>query len=119
MIDGEERPYNGVKPDIGADEAPFYVLTKEYGNNDQSILSIVPNPVRDKVTINYSLGTSSQVEIYLTDQQGNMLSFFERNHAQKGSHMLRLDMERFPSGIYQCVLKTEYGIQSKKLIKVD
>ncbi len=118
-IDGEERPYNGVKPDIGADEAPFYVLTKEYWNNGQITLSILPNPVRDRLTINYLLNTSSQVEIYLTDQQGRMLSLLERDHAQKGRHIKRINIENLPTGIFYCILKTEGGILSKKLIKTD
>jgi hypothetical protein len=41
----------------------------------------------------------------------------EEKHSN-GKHQIIWDAEGLPAGIYYCVLKTEYGTQTMKMIKL-
>lgn len=83
-------------------------------------VKVYPNPTQNKTAVSYHLPEASEVTIYLVDAltQSNV-STLHSGHQIGGSHQLDLDMQAFRTGVYYCIIQTEYKQESIKLIKVD
>ena len=119
-IDGDERPFDGTDPDIGADEALwYYVPVKETISDENYFLKISPNPVSSTATIEYKLRVPSVVQISVYNQIGEQLVILVDEHKAKGKYQLAWNAENLPAGVYYCTLKTESGTQTTKMIKLN
>ena len=119
-IDGNERPFDGTDPDIGADEALWhYVQIPESASKETSSLNFSPNPVSSSyATIEYKLDRTSVVQVSLFNQFGEMVEVLVDDHQSKGNYQVDWNFEDLPAGVYFCFLKTISGSQSIKIIKL-
>ncbi len=117
-IDGEERPYSGTYPDIGADEGQWCCVGDDEleVQSSKSIVWNFPNPFMTTTTIAYELQYPSTVELSAYNHLGERLEVI-RKAQSSGKQQVVWDAERLPSGVYYVVLKTENDIHSTKLIK--
>ncbi|MCR9171433.1 MAG: GDSL-type esterase/lipase family protein [bacterium] len=79
-------------------------------DEENSSFSIVPNPVRDEVTIQ----TTHPAEIYFTDFKGNKISVRRKNGQ---SHQFSL--KHLPAGVYLVHVIENGRHQVQKLVKVE
>jgi len=118
-IDGDPRPLNGVV-DVGADEYdPLTGIVGLDNTLDDPSIEIFPNPFTITTNIKFNLQSAGQVELSLFDFSGRKVRTIINNNLQAGFHEVKLNSSGLKSGIYFCVLKTEKGIQSKKLIRLE
>ena len=73
----------------------------DYGQLN-NFVSIYPNPVCEKAFIDFDLKQKSQVKIEILNSIGTRIISFDDNEYESGSHMVEIDCENFPSGIYFC-----------------
>lgn len=119
-IDGDARPFEWTKPDIGADEAQwYYVGTEESEVRDRkSKVWNYPNPFSTSTTIEYQLQQTSTVQVIIYNHLGEQIELIFEKCQPKGKHKLIWYAENFPTGVYYCVLRTGSRMQNSKMIKL-
>jgi len=80
-------------------------------------LSIYPNPFSTSTTIQYELAKPSTVQFTIYDYLGKKLEVIEKKQTQ-GKQQITWNAEGLPAGVYFCVIKTNQGIETTKLIKL-
>ena len=82
-------------------------------------IEVYPNPVRDVLTVNYSVATSGYVSIRLMSQNGTVVQILEDGYLFTGDHTLRWHgASGLASGVYILQLKNKAGIISEKVVKL-
>jgi len=88
-------------------------------DNQMIELEVYPNPFRSQLTICYSLNQESAVSINIFRLNGQLVNTIINEELIEGKYIEELDMKGLTPGIYFCVLQTNKGKQTKKLIKVE
>ncbi len=84
-----------------------------------SSMNILPNPVKEESAIHYFLESKSPVKLSIHNLNGQLISTLVDEVQQQGNQKVIFNTTGFPAGIYFCVLKTNSGIQTKKIIKLN
>jgi len=87
-------------------------------NNNISLLNN-PNPFSSTTMLTYSLTETSQVNLGIYRISGECLLMLVNEIQYEGLHKVEFNAIGLQSGIYFCTLKTNEGIQTKKMIKMD
>ena len=116
-IDGDLRPLNDIV-DVGADECPYTGIVSLDNTLDDPSIQIFPNPVESNTTIEYTLKHPTMVLVKIFDLNGREIVNLYTGFQNQGEQNLRFNTERLNPGIYFCTLKTNEGIQTKKIIKL-
>lgn len=117
-IDGQDRPFDGTLPDIGADEAQWYYVSVDESISGNTSIETFPNPFSTSTTIEYELQQTSTVQITIYNHLGEKLEVINENYQPDGKHQLTWHGENLPAGVYYCVLKTDNGTKTTKMIKM-
>jgi len=81
--------------------------------SNQHQIQIIPNPVSDIATINYSLAEKGELMIF--DALGEMM--YHTNLKSGNANAVSVDMHQYPSGLYTVQVKTSTQSSLAKLIK--
>ncbi|HKR03693.1 MAG TPA: T9SS type A sorting domain-containing protein [Bacteroidia bacterium] len=83
-----------------------------------SDFSVYPNPVKDKMILNFTLEKTAgmQIDIYNAVNQ-KMKTFFQQKQTA-GKHQLSFDIKKFPAGIYFLKIFAGEKFLVKKIIKM-
>jgi len=118
-FDGNPRPYDGYV-DIGAYE---YLIPVGVGDDGVQHLEhgirSYPNPFTATTTIEYELQQPSTVQITIYNHLGKQVAGFPPGHKGQGKHKFSWQPRNLPAGVYYCVLRTENGMKTTKMIKMD
>ena len=79
---------------------------------------ISPNPLESTTLIQYTLHQSSQVTLKILDLSGREMITIVNEFQMYGEHKVIFKGKGLKPGIYFCVLKTNDGIQTTKIIKL-
>jgi len=80
-------------------------------------LVLYPNPVSDKLNIEYPLDATDEVSICIMDQFGRMVAKIPANSRQAGISTASWDMTNYPAGIYFCKLIAGNKVYTSKFVK--
>jgi len=80
-------------------------------------LDVYPNPVNMQANIEYHLGSSGSVLIYLLDSSGKLVRSLDHGERVSGSHQASLDVANLPAGLYFLRIQSGNQISVEKLIK--
>lgn len=82
-------------------------------------LSVYPNPVIDKATINFQLEKDKKVNIALHDISGKLVTIFVRNELKsRGNNSIEIDLKDLIQGVYILSIETADGnILTQRVIK--
>lgn len=83
-----------------------------------SAFNIMPNPMREQATIQYSLSESTQVTVNIFDARGNVVESRYLGNLAPGEHMFTLDAGSLANGIYSYSLMMPKGVMTKRFIVV-
>jgi predicted outer membrane repeat protein len=119
-FEGDERPYLNTLPDIGADETPCLDTFLDYYEDivATNILNVFPNPLYDKAIIDISIKVPGYSILSIVDVTGNVIETLVSENLKTGNHSFQCNAKELPEGIYFWILKTNEGIQTKKIIKM-
>jgi hypothetical protein len=115
-FENDPRPsYGGV--DIGADEYFVVGIGTHFSNTPKIALLSYPNPFSTSTTIEYQLEKPTKIKLEIYNHFGEQVEQIT-DYQPQGKHQFTWHAENLPAGIYYCVLKTEYGTQTTKMIKL-
>ncbi len=92
-------------------------ISSNYVN--QTELNISPNPFTNSISIAYKLLEDSHCSIQIYDLFGGLQKTIVNQTQEAGLHNASLSLSELPNGIYLCVLKSNSGVVTQKIIKVD
>jgi hypothetical protein len=98
------------------DSCDFATIVEEFHNQDS--FSIYPNPSGSHTTINYYLQKNSHVTLKIIDLSGREIEVLVEEFQQMGELNILFDGSGLKSGAYFCTLKTNQGMQTRKIIKL-
>ncbi len=103
-----------------ADSNFLYVTIGAAGVEDHEFqaMTLYPNPVNDKTTIYFNLNEHDDVSLFIYNSVGYKVNVPVNTFQKEGKSQITLDAEGLPAGIYFCVLKTNEGIYTMKMIKL-
>lgn len=80
-------------------------------------VEIYPNPVSDLTTIQFTLESTSKVEINLYNSFGQLITVLTTSTFSQGKYSLMVDTKNFENGIYNCKITMNDNVESNyKLI---
>ena len=98
----------------------YDMLTTEVEEHaENSKLTLYPNPCKDATRLRYTIKDTRYLISDLFSISGLKVKRLLNEKEIAGEHELEIDMSDLPAGVYFCTLKTNEGIQTKKLIKVE
>ena len=80
-------------------------------------LHAYPNPVSDRMMLQYKLAENANVELFVTDLTGRTLLHQTEGSQSAGSHFAEFDLAQLPAGMYLCRLHTATGSATVKVVK--
>jgi len=86
--------------------------------NSEFALVCYPNPFTTSTTIEYQLTQPSAVQLTIYDYLGKQVEVIGKKQAQ-GKQQITWNAEGLPAGVYFCVIKTNQGTQTTKIIKLN
>ncbi len=84
----------------------------------EETFTISPNPLESGATIKYFLHQSTPVSLKILELSGRIGVTLVNEFQQQGEQNVLFNTSGLPAGIYFCVLKTNQGIQTIKMIKL-
>lgn len=105
---GRDELWNGLK-------AAFTVAEKPSVN---TIIMIVPNPVRDVSEINYSISETGHVTMKIYDTGGRLVAAPVDRTMEPGFYSETVNAASFAAGVYICILRTSSGKSSYRFAVV-
>lgn len=84
----------------------------------ESSVRIYPNPFTSTLRVDFNLQYPGKVNIAIYNNIGEQLAILMNEYRQQGDQQLFFNAEKLDSGIYFCVLKSNEGIQTKKIVKL-
>ena len=110
---GRPELWNGIKAviagTVSADGNPSMP-----GTGGSEIISIIPNPVRDKALVSYNIVKPGRITLSLYDTGGRQVAVIAEGIALPGIQSCSIDAEKLAPGIYFCVMITPEGRYVKK-----
>ena len=98
---------------------PYYFKPSgvEEFNNENSRLSVIPNPLTYETTIHFVLDNPGSVSIVITDIMGIEIAVPLNNEfRQAGNHSLKFLANDLAAGVYFCTLKAVIYIETIKIV---
>lgn len=81
-------------------------------------LMAYPNPTQDRVSVEFTLDKSQNLDISLYDAQGKLVKVFIRDKVKQGRNEFSISTQDLSPGIYFLQLKGDQGmVASKKIIR--
>jgi len=89
------------------------------GLNEAGPLKAYPNPVRDKTLIRYNLTQPGPVKMILTNVLGQEVqTLVDEVKDVRGEYFVNLHTSKLAVGVYNCIMVTQDGKQTTKIIKM-
>ena len=82
-----------------------------------SRMKLYPNPVRNKVTFEFSLNKPSSIKVNVFDITGRMVKYYDLGVQNAGNNKSNINLSELSAGTYILQLQTKEGSFSKKFIK--
>jgi len=96
-------------------------VNPQYYSDDNSFLSVSPNPFHDSITLSFALKKTTDVKVNIYNIKGHKITTLLNNVFLQGNHNVSWDGtdedgKKVSSGIYFYTLETHYDIYTKKII---
>ena len=81
-------------------------------------LLVHPNPTSSHLNVEFYLPQSESIEMIILDTQSNILIQDNLGLLSTGKHIINLNLQRLPTGIYFLQVRGEESIDHQKIIKI-
>ncbi|MDF2437617.1 MAG: hypothetical protein K0Q95_1993 [Bacteroidota bacterium] len=121
VIDASISQYPGM--DYEADSTSIYITQMSVGispsANNESSLSVYPNPVSDNANIEYTIDVDSKIELSVYNVIGDQIMLIENKEQSAGTYNYKVNMSGISTGVYFVKLKINNTSTVKKIIKAE
>ena len=107
---------SGCNSQQEVEEACASVSVNDYKSVNSFTIS--PNPCSSFANLRFMISDIGYVILDLFEISGVRIKQLLNETKTSGSHEMEIDMRDVPNGIYFCILKTNNGIQMRKIIKL-
>ncbi|MFH1936784.1 MAG: YCF48-related protein, partial [Bacteroidota bacterium] len=83
---------------------------------DQQQLTVFPNPASSYTEIELVIDDPTNVELYLFDQSGRLVSQKPIGMLQSGRNKVKIDVSHYPTGLYICYIILQDKIHAFKIV---
>ena len=115
--------YGGVIEDYGIRYDYIHVddFTGEKNiEQEQKVVNLYPNPVKDQVTIEFYVSTSSQVSIQISEPTGKAVKTIRTGTRSQGDHRIECSTAELENGLYYVTLYVNRSTAGTgKFVKVE
>lgn len=102
-----------------ATQDQYVSVSQESAFASNITLKTFPNPFNQKATLQYWLPEKANVQIDIVNHFGQVSQSLCKGWENKGKHSVKLDATNLADGIYSIVLRSDLGIVTTKVIKLD
>ena len=103
---------------LGSIENPYFIEIEDDQNLELVFdINVIPNPFKDKFTLEYDLEIQSNVEVSLYDLVGKHIYTLPIYHNLPGANRIELDSQELSKGIYFIELKVDDKVYRKMIVK--
>ena len=86
-------------------------------SSDELSMMVYPNPATTSFTVEYTINSTQEVRIYLSDFSGKIVRVFRRNDVGGGKHYQSIDFGvDLSQGFYHVILQTDSEVLTEKVI---
>ncbi|MEM9885005.1 MAG: T9SS type A sorting domain-containing protein [Bacteroidota bacterium] len=101
---------------IGNRPNPLAVESRSNALSIENEVSIYPNPFSEQTMVEVHLATESDLQVELYDLAGSKVSTIAaQRNVMAGTHQFTVDATQLEGGMYLLMIRTNDGIQTKKL----
>lgn len=93
--------------------SPVYLYPK-----NAELLQVFPNPFNSELNIFYSVNRTQQIDIEIWDVLGQKVGTIQSERKKIGTHKIVWEVTNLASGSYYCLLRSEDGVDRKKIVLV-
>lgn len=87
-------------------------------NSSNYQLLVHPNPISTLLNVEFHLPQSEFIEIIILDAQSNIVKQENLGLLTSGKHIININLQRLPTGIYFLQLRGENSVDHQKIIKI-
>ncbi|MEO8568514.1 MAG: T9SS type A sorting domain-containing protein [Ginsengibacter sp.] len=91
-------------------------LSFSFGEFSKSGISIVPNPVRDKMQLNITSLTDNKMQLFIYDIEGRLIKTLRTNISKGNSSLGISDFKEWPAGVYSLKVLLGDNLFTEKLV---
>jgi hypothetical protein len=84
--------------------------------NNATEISIYPNPIRNRATVEFNLKNTKNIQIFITNIVGRKVKDISIDNLQVGRNSIQWEAGNLPNGVYLLNIQSEGSIKVKKLI---
>lgn len=111
-----DRPIFGVR----MDSVRLYDPSASNDNLQAEVLTeVYPNPFKEQADIRYQIRHAGHVEVTVSDLQGRIIQTLANEQKAPGIYEIQWDASESAAGSYLLSVKTEKGVSTRKLVKVE
>lgn len=103
---------------ISSADLPVSITESGCGLQEPS-LSIIPNPVRDRTIIQFSLPEREYCRLAIYDQTGRVNSILGEGWLAAGGHRFFWERKQRNAGVYFCLLENKSHTMQKKIVVIE
>ena len=70
-------------------------------------VNVFPNPASESISISFDLPDKLFTRVVIYDKSGKLVKIVEENELLQGGHRYNIDINKYSSGMYFCVIETE------------
>lgn len=102
-----------------AEDSIFVTSVPSHFSDQNTVINnIWPNPISEKTTISYTLKKPDKITLQILNIEGFEVKTLVDRKQQTGEHKIVISNLDLPAGVYFCVIKTNNGIHTRKIIKL-
>ncbi len=94
-------------------------IGSEISDDPQDVIRIIPNPVIDLFTINYTVTRKAHISLRIYDTQGRLAATTVNREMEPGSWSEPFDAGALAPGVYVCVLQAGHGRSAVKFAVLE
>jgi PKD repeat protein len=107
---------NDCSSDTMCETITIIATSSEPFSIDDFQFSIVPNPLVESASIQFSLSENANIEIELFDLQGRKIKTIAEKNFEKGHHQLNFSAGGLSKGMFFLRMQTEKGISTQTIV---
>jgi hypothetical protein len=101
-----------VRMDFGYD---CFNGVSDYDNGNVTVSQNFPNPFNGNTTVNYTLTSTEEVMVEITDVTGKVIEVMNEGRRTAGSHTFTINSHKLSAGTYYYTVSTSNGNVTKAM----
>lgn len=112
----------GENPNLGSGRAAIFMLIDSENENGiakdllKSSMNAYPNPVQSELTVDYHLPYSGDIQLILSDENGNIIKRIYSGFQEDGDHQIKVNTKELNTRSYILNLLDQTGQNVQKVI---